>query len=451
MNQYFQHKFENKLVVILGFGLEGRSTYRFFEKYLPSCKLQIMDQNTDGIIDFFKDTKDIPFIYDKKDYLKFENEVDYIFKSPGIPLKQLDGQELLDKLTSQSNEFIALFREKIIGITGTKGKSTTCTFLYELLKAEGKNVVLVGNIGKPAFDYIHNNDEDTYYIYELSSHQLEMTFTSPKYGIILNIFEDHLDHYHSYEDYINAKMTMAKFQQESDYLIYSKLTDIINKRLKNTKGLRIPITRESADIGIQLLDDKVIIKWNKDKVILPYDIKRELMGDHNLINMAVAILISQIIGCDERSIRERCIKNFKGLPHRLTYVTTVNGVRYYNDSIATIPEATLVAIKSVEKVGTIIIGGMARGIHYDEMVGELNKMQFMNIILLPGSGHTLYNQLKHTERLYKVDTMEEAVEKAKNITRKGQACLLSPAAASYGYYKNFEERGNLFENLVRMN
>jgi len=449
MLRYFQEKFQGKTIALLGFGLEGQSTYKFFRKYLPTCHLQIMDQNQQVIQKFFEGVREQPFIYEEENYLQFKSSVDYIFKSPGIPLKELAGIEGQERITSQTHEFIMAYREQVIGITGTKGKSTTCAFLYRLLELEGKQVLMVGNMGRPAFDYIDAHDPRTYYIYELSSHQLETTYVSPKYSVILNIFQEHLDHYRSYEDYVKAKMAVAKFQKGSDYLIYSTLTEDIQVRLADTEGIRLPITKKEVDRGIEVLEDRVVSKWASDKVTLYHEGERKLKGKHNLINMAAAVLITQILGCDQDSIRETCIQTFEGLPHRLAYVDKIAGVTYYNDSIATIPQATLEALEAIEHVGTLIIGGMDRGVDYSQLVMALNSQITLKIILLPEVGHKLYQQIAYAERLYKVSSMEEAVRKAKEITEEGQVCLLSPAAASYGFYKDFQERGRDFESLVR--
>jgi UDP-N-acetylmuramoylalanine--D-glutamate ligase len=387
-------------------------------------------------------------IYSVDNYLKFDQDVDIIFKSPGIPLKDLEGFVDFSKLTSQSNEFIKAFGERIIGITGTKGKSTTATLTYYLMKAEGVDVELVGNIGKPAFDYIKEN-EIPYYVYELSSHQLETVKVSPKYSVVLNIFEEHLDHYHSFDHYAEAKMNIARHQSTEDYFIYSTLSNEIPNRTKGFQGKACKIiTDDPGPIGITVTQEGIKINYNTQTTYIENSIKRHLQGDHNMINIASAVLLTQMVGCDEPVIRAKVIENFEGLPHRLAYVATIDEVAYYNDSISTIPQATIAAISALNSVDTVIIGGMDRGIDYKLLIDYINDHPLLKVVLLPYTGHKLMPSLFGKERLFKAETMEEAVGLARQVTEKGKACLLSPASASYGFYKNFEERGKHFEALI---
>lgn len=449
MDKWYE-KFENKKIVILGYGLEGQSTHNFLKRFLKNCDIQIMDKNSDHVKRQLGVNREQLYIYPEALYLKMDETVDYIFKSPGIPLKQLEGKLDLNKITSQSNEFIGAYKEQIIGVTGTKGKSTVCSFLQQLLKEEGVKSLLVGNIGKPAFDYIEKKRFDGLYIYELSSHQLETTKASPKYSVILNIFEEHLDHYHSYNHYAEAKMNIARYQGVKDYIIYSELTDEIVNRMKQFKGIRIPLTESVVKTGILYLKDKLELVGVGEKLKLDFKIPRYLVGKHNLVNISIGIMISKILKCDTANIRNQVIRDFKGLPHRLAFVETVNGVSFYNDSIATIPQATIMAIKSISNVETVIIGGMDRGIDYQILIDFMNGHKELKLMLLPDSGHKIYEHLEDKDRLYKVKDMEEAVNIAKAITTKGKTCILSPAAASYGFYKDFKERGHIFEGLVRL-
>jgi UDP-N-acetylmuramoylalanine--D-glutamate ligase len=236
MIDYWKSQFDNKKIVILGFGQEGMSTYRFIRSVSDKCLIQVMDQNIDKPDDQLLDIDISTYFYPKERYLDFDKDIDLVFKSPGIPLMHLKGFIEPSKVTSQSNEFIKVYKDHMVGITGTKGKSTVSTLIYELLKAEGLDVLLIGNIGKPPFDYVREKDSTTFFVYELSSHQLETVSESPKYSIILNIFQEHLDHYASFDHYAEAKMNIGRYQNDEDTLIYSALDEEILKRLGGYKG-----------------------------------------------------------------------------------------------------------------------------------------------------------------------------------------------------------------------
>lgn len=462
-----------KKIVLLGFGREGQSTLNFLLKHVSDVQIQIMDRNADYAsekLDEFQTSRSID-VYGSDDYLQFDNDVDLVFKSPGIPLKQLEGRVEGYKITSQSQLFIKTYRERIIGITGTKGKSTTCTFLYQLMKGAGISVELVGNIGKPAFDYIVPDSIPDYYVYELSSHQLETVNVSPKIGIILNLFEEHLDHYYSYEHYAAAKLNIARYQSEDDFFIYSALTDELPNRIDESfRGQQIIIQSLEPLVSIvEMIEDashepkpimsseetvwvhnnKVSTHHKGLKYSYEYNDSQALKGIHNLLNMVVALKVTQLLDLDLNSDFEELRMSFTGLPHRLAYVATVHGVDYYNDSISTIPQATIAAVTALKNVQTIIIGGMDRGIDYSSLIEFINREIVLSVILLPDTGHKIESELNNSKRLYHVESMEEAVSCAAKITREGHGCLLSPAAPSYGYYKNFEERGEIFEGLVK--
>lgn len=450
MITYWKDQFDNKKIVILGFGQEGKSTYRFIRSVSEHCHIQVMDQNIDKLDTQLLDLETSTYLYPKERYLDFDEDVDLVFKSPGIPLMHIKGLIEPHKITSQSNEFIKVYKDRTVGITGTKGKSTVSTLIYELLKAEGKSVELIGNIGKPPFDYIPQKDPSTFYIYELSSHQLETVRISPKYSIVLNIFQEHLDHYASYDHYAEAKMNIGRFQSEEDVLIYSALNEEIPKRLGGYKGKLIPITKDdTVSSGVIVTSRGIDLVGEFDAVHLDQSQKRHLRGDHNLMNIGVAVYITLLLGYKQSKVRDKMIETFPGLPHRLAFVAQVNGVDFYNDSISTIPQATIAAINALEKVDSVIIGGMDRGVDYESLVDYVNNHERLKVILLPTTGHGLYNRLIHQERLFLAKDMEEAVTICKRVTVKGSICLLSPAAASYGVYKNFELRGRHFESLVR--
>lgn len=423
----FKKDLENKKIVIWGLGKEGISTLQFIKNNNINCKeiavLEQKDTNIEGI--------------KKLNNQKELNEYDLIFKSPGIVIDK----NIIDtnRITSQTEEFIKILSSQIIGITGTKGKSTTSSLTYTILKQFFPNTILVGNIGIPCFNAINEIDENTNIIFELSCHQLEFIKYSPHIAIILNLFPEHLDHYKSLKNYINAKLNINKFQKDSDILIYGETCKpYINSKITNNVCISDYINKRS----IKTLNNKIEILEGETNLI----------GEHNLFNIAVTYYIcSEIYKISNENFKE-VLKKFTGLEHRLEFVAKKDDVLYYDDSISTIGETTIEGIKALKNVNTLILGGMDRNIDYSNLEKFiLLKKNLENIILMPDTGKRIYKELQvmgNDKKCYLVENLEEAVKKAREVTKKNTICLLSPAAASYGFFKNFEERGNKFKEYI---
>lgn len=438
MNDYLN----NKKVIILGFGKEGKSTYEYIRKYDKNIKLLIMDDNYQNI-----KLDDENVTYSKIDYRLF-NDYDIIFKSPGVSFKNVDITSFKDKITSQLEYLLENKKGYIIGVTGTKGKSTTSSLIYEIIKNQGYKTFLLGNIGNPIFDVIDDIDEDTYVVIEMSSHQLEYVKHSPDIAIILNLFEEHLDHYNSLDAYYKAKLNIAKYQSKEDYFLYSSDNEDLNryKDLIQTDSIKYDITFEKKESSYTYLLDNFVVA--DDKKVFDINTEINLKGMHNIKDIMFALTVSQILNLEEEKVI-KTITSFEPLPHRIEKVGTYNGITYYNDSIATIPDATINAINALKDVDTLILGGMDRKISYEEFIKDLLNSEVNNFICLPDTGYYIYDKIKNQKNAYKVETMKEAVDTANKVTQKGKICLLSPAASSYGFYKNFEERGNTFKELVK--
>jgi len=434
----------DKNINILGFGREGQSTYKLIRKYLPNKIITISDlkENFQDNFDFLQNDKNLNLISGEK-YLDNLERFDIIIKSPGISFAKIDITQFKDKISSQMELFLQFFDNYTIGITGTKGKSTTSSLIYTILKDQNKDVLLLGNIGKPIFDYINEISNTTILVLEMSAHQLEFMKYSPNISILLNLFEEHLDHYKSYEDYIAAKCNIYKYQHENDYFLYSLDNETLKEHVKNPKAKTYTISiNEKADIYLQ--NDDVIFN---NKKIYDRNQKRNLVGDYNLSNIMFTLVVSEILKLDlNKSINS--INNFKTLKHRLEFVGNVDGINYYDNSIATVPMATIEAIKALKNVDTLIIGGMDRGIDYTDFIKYLDSSDISNIVCMPKTGHDIAKKLKN-KKTFIVNTLEEAVDISKKVTGKDMSCLLSPAAASYGFFKNFEEKGDLFQKLVK--
>lgn len=430
----------NKKILILGFGKEGKSTYQFIRKHFPDKELSIYDKK---VIE-----EELPYVikHCSDSFLELIAEYDMVIKSPGIVLNTSD-ENLLSKVTSQTDLFLKYYGAQTVGVTGTKGKSTTASLLYHILHNSNKDALLVGNIGIPVFDALENIHQDTRVVFELSSHQLEYAKNSPHVGVFLNIYQEHLDHYGTFEKYREAKENIYKNQNKGDLFIYNK--EFI-KSAASIKANTITISTRADDSDMYIEDNRICYKG---RVIEINEEELMLKGQHNLYNIGAAYVLSDLFGVTDEEFYA-AVKTFRPLPHRMEYVAEVAGVKFYNDSISTICETTIQAVKSIKNIETIILGGMDRGIDYQPLVDFLMESEIRNIILMPDTGlrirdiiSGLHKQPKD-KRIFVVSDVGEAVAVAKKETGCGKTCLFSPAAASYGFFKNFEERGEIFKSLV---
>ena len=425
-------------IAILGFGREGKSTYNFIRKHDKNLKLTILDKVYMEIND--KNASYRP--YNNRD--EELREFDLIIKTPGIDILDLSN-DTKNKITSQTELLLEFNRKNVIGITGSKGKSTTSSLIYNIFKDQMEKVILVGNIGIPILDEIEKCD-DSIIVAEMSSHQLETINVSPHVGIIVNLYLDHLDHAGSVEKYHQSKMNIMRYQDEDDYGIYDKDNYYLGQQdFSKIKSKLFTVSlNDKASIymdsnGDIFINDKFIL--NKDKIVT------ELKGEHNLKNILFALMVAYIYNLDLDKALES-IKNFKPLEHRMELVGKYNDIIFYNDVIATVTEATMNACKSLGNVNTLIFGGLDRNIKYDEFIGFLNKSNIKHFICMPTTGHKIAPLLDE-RRVIKVNTLEEAVDRAFEVTEKNSICLLSPAAASYEFFKNFEEKGTRYKFLIQ--
>lgn len=446
---------KNKSIAIVGFGKEGRSTYKFIRKYLRNEKIFILDKNENLIIDsntLINDTN-VKIVLGK-DYLKNINDYDIIIKSPGISFKKININNFKNKITSQTNLFLEFCECKIIGVTGTKGKSTTASIIYNIIKTQGYDVYLCGNIGIPIFDYIDKFKKNSIVIVEMSAYHTEFIKKSPHISIILNLFEEHLDYFESKESYFESKLNIFKYQNKNDYAIYSlnneTLSSLVKKNNYNGKLMKIVIAKDLKGVvnDSVVCDMKNIYLKTNDNLFKLYDVSdsRYLLGKRNLENIMFAFAVSNILNLDNL-LTAKAINDFKPLEHRMEYVGKFNNIIFYNDSIATIPEATINCIETLTNVNTLIFGGLDRKINYSNFVDYLNKSAIENFICMPETGYKIGKMLINKNVLY-ADSMKKAVLLAYKVTSKNKICLLSPAASSYNSYKNFEEKGKNYKEMI---
>ena len=424
---------KDKKILILGFGREGKSTYNYIRKHLPEKELFVGDRNEPQIED-----ENVKVIFGEN-YLDCLGDFDIVFKSPGIAFLEDDMYPETTEITCQTDMFLRFCDPVVVGITGSKGKTTTSTLIYEMLKAGGVNTCLIGNIGVPVFEKADEGN-DLVAVIEMSSHQLEFTKASPHVAVLVNIYQEHLDHYKTgYEGYVGAKLNIALHQKKDDVLIYNPeqdLTGVVDWE-KVIKGTPKPVTFTAA-----AEDEFVNELWKSTE---------HLKGEHNRQDIAYALAAARVFGVSDDAAR-LAISGFGGIEHRMEYVGVINDVTYYNDSIATIPTAVMGAVKAIGNVDTHVFGGLDRGIDYTDFIAFLKDNNVKNLIGLPETGHIIIDELKKqgcTKNMICAKDMADAVDNADKFTEKGKSCLFSPAAASYNYYKNFEEKGKHFKKLVQ--
>lgn len=417
--------FKNKDILILGFGREGQATYNYIRKYFPEKNLTIADKNQIMLND-----KNIKIICGKN-YLEEVNKHEIIMKSPGISFKNI---KIKDGITvsDETDIFLMCAPCKTIGITGSKGKTTTSTLTYLMLKEAGFDTKLIGNIGVPVFECMDELTEKSIPVIEMSSHQLEFCTHSPTVAILTNIYEEHLDHYKDgFKGYINAKMNITTHQDACNYFIYNAT--------QGYKGRFNIVATGAISLGIKSNDE------------LPFKINNpHLIGEHLRHDILFAACAARLFGVDNKTI-EKSLENFHGIEHRMENIGNFKDIIFYNDVIATIPHAVECAVKALKNVDTLIFGGMDRGLEYCEFESFLENSEISNLIGLKDTGFKILDNLKNykNKNLIKAENLDQAVKSAFKLTAKGKICLLSPAASSYNEYKNFEEKGKAFKTLVK--
>ncbi len=459
---------EKKKILILGFGKEGMSTFQALKKYFPELPLAVADNkektnlsvDAQNLLNTYSETE--LFLGEK--YLESVAHHEVIIKSPGIFwTEEIFEAEKDGRLTSATRIFFdTVGREKIIGVTGSKGKSTTASLLYEVLKNGGKNVFLVGNVGNPALDFIDMNTEDALFVYELSSYQLEDLSQSPHIAIWVNFFPEagHLKHHGNITSYFRAKSRIGIFQTKEDFFIFNAHFQELLSIVRDQKSMKISYN----DTFSYHLDGNFVYRGEEKVCSLE---KMKLLGNHNKENSLAVIAASDIFQIPHEKIAET-INNFRPLPHRLEFVGTYQKIHFYNDSIATIPEAVVVAIDTFkDQLGTLLLGGEENFEDFSEIGRKLYEYKIQNIIFIGESGKRIQADFLHQELFYEkknlykpkmIDIyneggaehfMEKAIELALRITPPGKICLLSPGAKSFDAFQSFVERGNMFKNFVQ--
>ncbi len=449
LRDYLTPRVARGKVALLGFGREGQSTYRLFRRFFPEMNLTILDQVETLPVkaaQLIAGDRHLELLLGAK-YLVNLDQFETIFKTPGVSPYLIQVQEALGRgawVTSQTEVFFSLFGSQVIAVTGTKGKSTTCQVITQVLKQAGKKVLFIGNIGAPAFDALENVNPETLVVYETSSHQCEGLTVSPHIGVMLNLFVDHLDYYPSLEAYGLAKRALFIHQEEGD-LCLANLGDTRVEAL--TRGLK------SSRVGFALEEQMGTAVWVKNGWIESYDEKLmptdeiPLKGEHNLLNVMPAIIVAHNLGIKSENIR-RFLRKVTPVEKRLETIGEVRGVTFIDDALATIPEATIAALEALgSQVATLIVGGFDRGQDFTSLAQRIAASDIKTLILFPTTGQRiadLVSSYNHTITSYPVTNMADAVRMALAHTPQGKTALLSTASASFGLFKDYRDRSEQY-------
>ena len=382
--------------------------------------------------------------------------VDYVIKSPGIP----DTATIIKQLTNNQTqiiseiEFASKFTDAtIIGVTGSNGKTTTTTIIYEILKSENIDVDIAGNIGVSFASKVATSNTKNY-VLELSSFQLDGIIDfNPHIAIMTNLSPDHLDRYNnSFENYINSKFNIIKNQSEKDYFIYDlddvKIVQFIKNNIHKIKSNLLPFSTIKTTDSVTYLEDKNIISIiNKNKIIMPTN-NFPLIGTHNLKNAMAATTVANLLKIRKETIR-KSLEHFQAVEHRLEHVLKINKVNYINDSKATNVNAAYYALDSMQSSTVWIVGGIDKGNKYEELFSLVNE-KVKAIICLGKDNKKIFENFENlVEYITEVKSMSEAVKEAYSIAKSNDSVLLSPACASFDLFKNYEDRGEQFKAEVR--
>jgi len=459
---------EQPSVLILGLGREGQSTYRFLRALFPEKILAVADRlQFDALphesAELLRGDPRVK-LHLGPDYLQDLTLYDVIVKAPGIPVTLPEYARAVaqgKRITSQTDLFFSNCSGKIVGITGTKGKSTTASLIYAILKRGGKKTHLVGNIGVPALDVLRESTPDTIFVYELSSHQLEGLRQSPHVAVLLNIVPEHLDYYASFEQYVAAKENIARHQSADDWLVYNADHVVPREIAARSPGRKLACSLNASDElappRCGLVGESVVCTLragHEEKILDARD--SPLPGRFNLLNISAAAAVGGLLGVQSNAIAE-AVRRFQPLEHRLERVGTYNGVTYYNDAIATVPEATIAALDTLgSDVETILLGGADRHLDFSRLATRLVNSIVQTLILFPSTGERIWEAIRaqepaaeHRFKHFLVNGMEEAVALAKEHTAQGKICLHSPASPSFGLFRDYRDRGEQFKRFVR--
>jgi UDP-N-acetylmuramoylalanine--D-glutamate ligase len=430
-------------IAILGFGVEGQAAYEYWSN--SENQVTICDQNENLQVPEGARTKL------GLQYLSGLDLFDVIVRSPGLhpdDIVSANSPEILNKVTSSTNEFFRVSPSKnIIGVTGTKGKGTTCTLIAKILEASGLKVHLGGNIGYPVLSLLKNDiKNEDWVVVELSSFQLTDLKYSPHIAVCLMIVPEHLNWHSNLEDYISAKTNIFSHQTAQDTAIYYSNNEYSKKMADSSPGIKIPYYTEP---GAYVSENNFMISGQV--ICSTSDVK--LIGQHNWQNICAALTaywqVDQNVEAASKAITE-----FAGLEHRLEIVKTIKDTVYYNDSFASVPDATIAAIEAIKENKVMIIGGFDRNLDLTNLANAIKQhdSDIKEVVLIGNSANRTAQALDKVGfsnyQVSTAQTMAEIVRLASGFADKNDAVVLSPGFPSFDMFNNFEDRGSQFKEEV---
>jgi UDP-N-acetylmuramoylalanine--D-glutamate ligase len=450
----FNNNIRNKKVAIIGAGVSNLPLISYLNELgcnvtlFDKKEITLMDENVQEIIN----NANIK-CFTGDNYLDNLEGFDYIFRSPSmLPTNEflLKEQDRGAIVTTEVEQVIKLAPCKIIGVTGSKGKTTTTTIINNILTNLGYHTYLGGNIGVPLFTKLSEMERDDIIVLELSSFQLMNMRVSPDVAVVTNITPDHLDIHSSYQEYIDAKKYIFKNQTPEDTLVLNKDDVIVSKSADEALG-KIKYFSSSKIRNCYVLNDNYI-EYNDTKVINTNNLL--LKGKHNYLNICAGLnAINALIALDNDKL-EDIVKKIKSVPHRLEFVREINGVKWYNDSASTTPDKAIAGIKAFSSNVVLIAGGYDKNIPYESLVQPILD-NVSKLILFGDTKNKIYDAVMKEKRkidsslqIYVMDTLEEVVDVAYRVSIPGEIVLFSPASASFDMFKNAYQRGDIFKNLV---
>lgn len=444
---------KNKNILILGLGISGVSTVKALNRL--GANVTISDsKGEEELKEYLKEINHLPINLHLGSNDVNLDDIDLIIKSPGIPLELpifKKAKELnIEVITDIELAYRLMPDNNFLAITGTNGKTTTTTLTGEFFKEAGYNCHVAGNIGVGILWDVVTARKDDIFVIETSSFQLESTkYFKPKVSAIINITPDHINWHKSYDNYISAKKKIFLNQDKNDYTILNYDDEILRAAKDEAKSNIIWFSTDTIlDKGVYVRGDYIVINDGENEVeVMPFKEIR-IPGKHNLQNALVSISIGWAMGLDTKVMAD-VLRKFQGVEHRIEYVTTIDGISFYNDSKGTNPDASIKAVEALSGPIILIAGGMDKGTEFDDFIKSFgDKVKYL--ILL---GETA-EKIKRTaikygfSNIYIVENMKEAVNKSFSLSSKGDKIVLSPACASWDMYKNYEERGKDFKKAA---
>jgi len=450
---------QNSKIAVLGYGIEGQAmvkyllAHQYFDITVCDKDVNLGTEMPDGVSTVLGDK-----------YLENLSDFDVVFRSPGIkylePLVQF-AKEKSTEISSPTAFFMDMCPCRVAGVTGTKGKGTTATLIYEMLKDAKKDAYLGGNIGESPMDFLDKLKKDSVVVLEMSSFQLQDMTKSPHVSVLLNTTTDHLDYHVDRDEYLRAKESILAHQNEDCLAVMNKDYEYVKYYRELARGrVNFVSVHGKVEDGSYVKDDEIFYSenGNSEKICDLSDIA--LVGKHNFENVLPAICAAKEFGVSFNAMK-KAIKSFAGLPHRLEFSGEVNDVKYYNDSFSTTPETSMAAVDSFDVPTVLIAGGFDKNLDYKEWaIRILTKASLEVVILLGHTAERMEQNLREAEEklgkdfttpteIFRVNDIHEAVVLASKEAKKSGVVVMSPGSSSFDLYTNYKERGKKFMEEVK--